>query len=50
MEPMECAKNLFSLKSKNLLLDGARIIEVYKLRMKIRSFIRKVIEVEVCSM
>jgi hypothetical protein len=49
IEPMEYVKNLFSLKSNNLLIYGACVIEVYKLRVKIRSFIRKVIEVEVCS-
>jgi hypothetical protein len=46
---MEYVKNLFSLKNNNLLIDVACVIEVYKLQVKISSFIRKVIEVEVCS-
>jgi hypothetical protein len=50
MEPMECVKNLFSLKSNNLLLDGGCVIEIYKLLVKIRSFIHNVIDVEVCPL
>jgi hypothetical protein len=49
MESMECVKNLFSLKSNNLLLGEACAVAIYKLRGKTRSFIQKVTEEEVCS-
>jgi hypothetical protein len=46
---MECVQNLFSVKNNNRLLDGACAIGIYKLRVKIRSVIHKVIEMEVSS-
>jgi hypothetical protein len=43
---MDCVKNLFTLKDNNILIDGACAVEIYTLRVKIRSFIHKVMEEE----